>query len=88
MSKSLDRDKGWQFEEVSWTDMFDDGRVLIIEETGSVLVTSFSSSWTLEMTKYDVMSCIVGLFIIFLFSISFMCALFRFEVIFFQWLRQ
>ena len=36
--------------------MFDDGRVLIIEETGSVLVTSFSSSWTLEMTKYDVMS--------------------------------
>ena len=49
------RNKGWQFEEVSWKDMFEGGEVLMSGVIGSLSVTLFSFNWSLEMGKYDVM---------------------------------
>ena len=34
---------------------FDGGEVLMPEDIGSISVTLFSSNWSLEMGKYDVM---------------------------------
>ena len=49
------QNKGWQFEEVSWKDMFEGGEVLMSGVIGSLSVTLFSFNWSLEMGKYDVM---------------------------------
>ena len=51
--------------------MFEGSGVLISEDIGSLSVTSFSPSWSLEIRKYDIMPWIVGLFTVFLFLISF-----------------
>ena len=71
---SLHGNKDWQTEEVSWTDMFEEGRVLMSENIGSFPVVSFSLSWSLKMGKYDVLPWIAGLFTIFLFLKSFSIA--------------
>ena len=71
MTKSLHRNKGWQFDEVWWTDMFKGGEVLMPEDIGSLSATLVWSNWSLEMRKYDAMPWIVGLFTVFLLLISF-----------------
>ena len=77
LTKSLHRNKGWQFDEVWWTDIFESGEVLMPEDIGSLSVTLFSFNWSLEMGKYDVRPWIVGLFAVFLFLISFSIAFSR-----------
>ena len=46
---------GQQFEEASWTDMFEACEVLMSEDIDSLSVTSFSFNWSTELEKYDVM---------------------------------
>ena len=55
LTKSLHQNRGWQFEEVSWTDLFEGHALLMSKDIGSLSVTSFSSSWSLEMRKHDAM---------------------------------
>ena len=74
MTKSLNLNKGWLFDEAWWTDMFDGCEVLMHEDIGSHSVTLFTFNWSLEMGKYGVMPWIMGLFTIFLFLISFSIA--------------
>ena len=74
LTKSLPRNKGWQFEDVLWTDVFEGREVLISEDIDSLSVTSFSFIWSLEMGKCHAMPRIVGLFTIFIFLIRFSLA--------------
>ena len=68
MTKSLPRNKGWQFEDVLWIDVFEGREVLISEDIDSLSVTS------VEMGKCHAMPRIVGLFTIFIFLIRFSLA--------------
>ena len=70
----MPRNKGWQFEDVLWTDVFEGREVLISEDIDSLSVTSFSFIWSLEMGKCHAMPRIVGLFTIFIFLIRFSLA--------------
>ena len=66
MTKSLNLNKGWLFDEAWCTDMFEGCEVLMHQDIGSHSVTLFTFNWSLEMGKYGVIPWIMGLFTIFL----------------------